>query len=195
MHIRWNIEQSETRRMWKKYNIDAKWSEAGIFLKNKNKGPKIHYFALKLYTGASKTVQLGLQIWGSGAPGPPGPPPGSASVAYWVQRVRGCQAWAHVCTFTLSILVPMQWRIQDFPEEGAPTYYLANFSRKLHENEEILSRGGHVSLAPSLRSATAMSYALMPMSHAFVPCLVHLCHCLAYMSHNLGRLGNSRVDV
>ena len=36
-----------------------------------------------------------------------------------------------------------QWRIQDFPEEGAltpkggaPTYYLANFSRKLHENEE-----------------------------------------------------------
>ena len=43
----------------------------------------------------------------------------------------------------------MQWRIQDFPKEGAltpkggpPTYYLANFSRKLHENEEILGRGG-----------------------------------------------------
>ena len=28
----------------------------------------------------------------------------------------------------------------------APTYYLANFSRKLHENEKILGRG-HVSLA------------------------------------------------
>ena len=25
---------------------------------------------------------------------------------------------------------------------GAPTYYLANFSRKLHENEEILGGGG-----------------------------------------------------
>ena len=38
----------------------------------------------------------------------------------------------------------LQWRIEDFPEEGAltpkggaPTYYLANFCRKLHENEEI----------------------------------------------------------
>ena len=48
-----------------------------------------------------------------------------------------------------------QWRIQDFPEEGAltpkggaPTYYLANFSRKLHENEEILGRGGRVPRAP-----------------------------------------------
>ena len=57
-----------------------------------------------------------------------------------------------------------QWRIQDFPEEGAlipkggaPTYYLANFSRKLHENEEILGRGGgrgRVPRAPP-RSATA----------------------------------------
>ena len=28
------------------------------------------------------------------------------------------------------------------PRGGAPTYYLANFSRKLHENEEILGRGG-----------------------------------------------------
>ena len=38
-----------------------------------------------------------------------------------------------------------QWRIQDFPEggaptlRGAPTYYLPNFSGKLHENEEILA--------------------------------------------------------
>ena len=36
-----------------------------------------------------------------------------------------------------------QWRIQDFPEEGAnplgdaSTYYLASFSRKLRENERI----------------------------------------------------------
>ena len=54
-----------------------------------------------------------------------------------------------------------QWRIQDFPEGGAPTpeggaptYYLANFSRKLHENKEILGpRGGRASLAPPPRSA------------------------------------------
>ena len=33
MHIRrWNDESSEIRRMWKKYNIFAKQSEAGIFL-------------------------------------------------------------------------------------------------------------------------------------------------------------------
>ena len=65
MHIRrWNNEQSETRRMWKKkYNTDAKQSEAGKFFeKIKNKGPKIHYFALKFtvgppncITGASKS--------------------------------------------------------------------------------------------------------------------------------------------
>ena len=31
------------------------------------------------------------------------------------------------------------------PKGGRPTYYLANFSRKLHENEEILGqrRGAH----------------------------------------------------
>ena len=40
------------------------------------------------------------------------------------------------------------------PKGGAPTYYLANFSRKLHENEEILGqRGARVPHAP-LRSAT-----------------------------------------
>ena len=50
----------------------------------------------------------------------------------------------------------MQWRIQDFPEEGAltqrgaPTYYLANFCRKLHENEEILGRGGTRDACPPL---------------------------------------------
>ena len=35
------------------------------------------------------------------------------------------------------------------PKGGAPTYYLANFSWQLHENEEILGqRGRRVSLAP-----------------------------------------------
>ena len=34
---------------------------------------------------------------------------------------------------------------------GAPTYYLTNFSRKLHENEEIfVQRWGRASLAPPL---------------------------------------------
>ena len=62
----------------------------------------------------------------------------------------------------------MQWRIQDFPKEGtpspgeAPTYYLANFSQKLHENEDILGqRGGRASLAAPLRSATAMGVDLV----------------------------------
>ena len=55
---------------------------------------------------------------------------------------------------------PVQRRIQDFsegcanPRGGAPTYYLANFPGKLHENEEILGRG-RVSLMPS-RSAHAV---------------------------------------
>ena len=42
------------------------------------------------------------------------------------------------------------------PKGGAPTYYFANFSRKLHENEEILGqRGARVPCDPPLRSATA----------------------------------------
>ena len=42
----------------------------------------------------------------------------------------------------------MQWRIQDFPEGGAPTpkvgvltYYFAYFLSKLHQNERIRTRG------------------------------------------------------
>ena len=31
----------------------------------------------------------------------------------------------------------LQWRIQDFPEEGAPTYDFAKISQKLHEIERI----------------------------------------------------------
>ena len=39
-----------------------------------------------------------------------------------------------------------QWRIQDYrsglrqTQRGAPTYYLTNFSLKLHENEDIVAR-------------------------------------------------------
>ena len=60
----------------------------------------------------------------------------------------------------------MQWRIQDFPEEGAPTpqggaptYEFVEFSPKLHEIERISTPGGggRASPAPPLRSATAMA--------------------------------------
>ena len=55
------------------------------------------------------------------------------------------------------------------PKGGAPTYYLANFSRKLHENEEILGqRGGRASLAPPLRSATGLVWSFCPI--IFGPC-------------------------
>ena len=36
----------------------------------------------------------------------------------------------------------VQWRIQDLPEEGAPTYDFAKFSQKLHEIERIWTGGG-----------------------------------------------------
>ena len=56
----WNNEQSETRRTGKT-NIHAEQSEAGNFFeKIKNKGPKIHCLALKLYTGASKSRGQGF---------------------------------------------------------------------------------------------------------------------------------------
>ena len=35
-----------------------------------------------------------------------------------------------------------QWRIQDFPEEGAPTYGFAKYSPKMHEIERIWMPGG-----------------------------------------------------
>ena len=53
-----------------------------------------------------------------------------------------------IIIFLLFLTDLLQGRIQDFPEGGAPTpegvpkYYLTNFSRKLHENEEILARNG-----------------------------------------------------
>ena len=44
----------------------------------------------------------------------------------------------------------IQWRIQDFPEEGAPTYDFVKFSQKLHEIEIIFEPrgGGGVPRAP-----------------------------------------------
>ena len=41
------------------------------------------------------------------------------------------------------------------PKGGVPTYYLAKFSRKLHENEEILGQRGGARGTP-LRSATGV---------------------------------------
>ena len=65
MHIRrWNNEQSETRRMWKKYKIHAEQSEAGKFFeKIKNKGPKIHYFALKFTVGPPNCITGASKSW------------------------------------------------------------------------------------------------------------------------------------
>ena len=68
----------------------------------------------------------------------------------------------------------IQWRIQDFPEgaptsNGAPTYYLTNFS----ENciiEEILCRGKTRSTVPTPRSATLIivsSWVYFEASNAF----------------------------
>ena len=50
--------------------------------------------------------------------------------------------------FPAEIIMAMQWRIQDFPEEGhqlsrgAPTYDFAKFPQKLHEIERIWTPGG-----------------------------------------------------
>ena len=62
----------------KKYNynnIYAERSKAGKFCeKIKKKGPKIHYFVLKLYTRASKLYSWASKSGGEGGPGPPRPP-------------------------------------------------------------------------------------------------------------------------
>ena len=53
---------------------------------------------------------------------------------------------------------PLQWQIQDFAEEGAPTpqgapkYGFANFSQKLHEIERIWTGGAFSPLDPPLPS-------------------------------------------
>ena len=47
-----------------------------FYEKLKNKGPKLHYFALKLFTGASKLYSWASKSRGQGGgPGPPSPPP------------------------------------------------------------------------------------------------------------------------
>ena len=61
-----------------------------------------------------------------------------------------------VCTHSLHLRLlhhRHQWRIQDFPQGGAPTPKVGMrayfFGRKLHENERILApRGGRVPGAP-----------------------------------------------
>ena len=66
------------------------------------------------------------------------------------------------------IIVMQQWRIQDFPEEGAPTpqggtptYDFAKISPKLHKIERIWGPGGGVVPCTPLRCA-----------------IVQLCHCM-----------------
>ena len=58
------------------------------------------------------------------------------------------------------------------PKGGAPTYYLANFSRKLHENEEILGqRGGTRPSHPPLDLPLPMWqywYYCQPCIHIFL---------------------------
>ena len=44
------------------------------------------------------------------------------------------------------------WRIQDFPEVGAPTYNVVKFSQELHEIERIWTPGACRS-APAARDA------------------------------------------
>ena len=59
----------------------------------------------------------------------------------------------HLCTVSEISVCALQWRTQDFggaKPGGALTYYLANFSRKLHENEEILGGGGASLMPPPL---------------------------------------------
>ena len=83
------------------------------------------------------------------------------------ERNLGCSEVKISCTVSLqslSVLNMVTSALADpgFPrgggrqlQRGAPTYYLANFSRKLNENEEILGqRRERASLELTLRSAT-----------------------------------------
>ena len=68
----------------------------------------------------------------------------------------------HLHMDTWAVPWPIQWRIQDFPEEGAPTprgaqtYDFAIFSQKLHEIERIWAPKGGARPSRPLRSATAI---------------------------------------
>ena len=63
------------------------------------------------------------------------------------RRIKSGSRIADVLTPASGILscsiIPLA--VVDFLEEGVPTYYLVIFFRKLHENEEILGRGGRQS--------------------------------------------------
>ena len=71
------------------------------------------------------------------------------------------------CPPVPNILSTAQWRIQDFPEEGAPTYNFAKFSQKLHEIERISTRGG-TSLAPPLDPPLQLLHILIHWVNALV---------------------------
>ena len=59
----------------KKYKIHAERSEAGKFFeKIKNKGPKIHYFALKFTVGPPNCITGASKSWGQGGARVPGAP-------------------------------------------------------------------------------------------------------------------------
>ena len=75
--------------------------------------------------------------------------------------------------------VPHQWRIQDFPEEGAPTlqrgaptYNFAKFCQRLHEIEIIWTPGGRASKILLCRSATAHCTEKHPSPRSMIK-LVH----------------------
>ena len=92
----------------------------------------------------------------------------------WNRDPDGTEKLLEYAAVSVKFYVPFQWRIQDFPEEGAltpkgggaPTYYLANFCQKMHENEEILGQrgGGRGTRAPPLRSAAAFTYKIMKLT-------------------------------
>ena len=80
---------------------------------------------------------------------------------YIRENVEQVRSYSELCIrLVLNFNCNFQWRIQDFPEEGAPTpqgraptYNFAKFSQKLHEIERIWAPGGggaRASLAPPL---------------------------------------------
>ena len=70
------------------------------------------------------------------------------------QSGRYASYWNAFLLLNIFGLPHLQWRIQDFPEEGAPTpktaIILQFFCQKLHENERIWTPRGGVPGAPPL---------------------------------------------
>ena len=71
-------------------------------------------------------------------------------------KFQECKVRLNVTQSSL-LLKPKQWRIQDFPEEGAPTpqgvrqhTILPNFPKNCMKLKEFGSQGGRASLAPPL---------------------------------------------